>query len=328
MLVATEYSTVDKIIDVLKKSRTFCLSGHENPDADVVGSELAMYSLINRLGADKKVDILNAGHPPKFLKYLKHHERVKSVKQVTGHYDALIVFECSGADRMGSIIDFKSQVGTVINIDHHLHNPNFGDINWVEPTTSSTSEMIFKIFERANVILNKDEAVSLYTGLVADTGCFRYGNTNLQTHTIGGKLVELGVPVAHVSESLYMNRSWAAFQIWSKALANIKFYFDRRVAVLAIPEKLYAEVGATPEDTDEIVNSGLQLGSAVVSILLKEKSDPTVVKVSLRSKGDWDINQVARKFGGGGHKNASGCSVEGTLENAERIILKEVEKLF
>jgi phosphoesterase RecJ-like protein len=326
MSVATDFSIVDQIIKVLKEAQSFCLSGHQNPDADVIGSALAMESLLRRLGPNRKIDILASGHPPKILNYLPGFDRIKSVTHAEGTYDACIVFECSGADRMGNIIDFDSQVKTVINIDHHLHNPNFGDINWVEPTTSSTSEMIFKIFERAKMPVTKEEAMCLYTGLVADTGCFRYGNTNLQTHMIGGKLIEAGAPVAHVSETLYMSRSWPSFQLWAKALANVKFFCDRRVAVMAIPESLYADVGASPEDTEEIVNAGLQLGSAVVSILLKEKSP--AVKVSLRSKGDWNINQVAQRFGGGGHKNASGCSFSGTIADAERAILKEVEKLF
>jgi len=328
MAVATDYAVVDQIIAAIKEGKSFCLSGHENPDADVIGSELAMESLIKRLGADKHVEIRNAGYPPKFLGYLPGFDRVKSVKQVDKHYDVLIVFECSGADRMGNIIDFKTQVGTVINIDHHLHNPNFGHINWVEPTTSSTSELIFKIFERANVPVTKENAICLYTGLVADTGCFRYGNTNNQSHTIGGKLIDAGVPVAEISEALYMGRSWPSFQLWTKALANVRFFNDRRVALLTIPESFYKEIGASPEDTEEIVNGGLQLGSAVVSILMKEKATESVVKVSLRSKGTWDINQVARKFGGGGHKNASGCAIKGSLADAERAILKEVDKLF
>ncbi len=326
MTVATDFTIVDQIIDVLKKGRSFCLSGHQNPDADVVGSALAMESLLKRLGPNKKIDILAFGHPPKLFSYLPGFDRIKSVKKADGHYDVCIVFECSGADRMGNIIDFDSQVETVINIDHHLHNPNFGDINWVEPTTSSTSEMIFKIFERANVPVTKENALCLYTGLVADTGCFKYGNTNVQTHDIGGKLIAAGAPVAQISETMYMGRSWASFQLWSKALANVKFYCDRRVAVQTIPEALYSELGASPEDTEEIVNSGLQLGSAVVSILLKEKSPE--VKVSLRSKGNWNINEVAQKFGGGGHRNASGCTFHGTLADAERAILKEVEKIF
>jgi phosphoesterase RecJ-like protein len=326
MHAETDFSTVDKILEVLKSGRSFCLSGHQNPDADVIGSALALESLIKRLGSGKKVDILAFGHPPKLLSYLPGFDRIKSVVKADGHYDVCIVLECSGADRMGNILDFDSQVKTVINIDHHLHNPNFGHINWVEPTTSSTAEMVFKIFDRAKVPLTKETAMCLYTGLVSDTGCFRYGNTNLQTHDIGGKLIEAGAPVAQISETLYMSRSWPSFQLWSKALANVKFFFDRRVAVMSIPQSLYAEVGATPEDTEEIVNSGLQLESAVVSILLKEKSPD--VKISLRSKGNWDINQVAKRFGGGGHRNASGCTFSGTLADAERSILKEVEKLF
>lgn len=321
-------SNLDLIAKALKDRRSFCLSGHQNPDADVVGSQLAMASLLKRLDPTKEVHILNCGRPPKFLSYLPDFERVQSVERVQGAYDVLIVFECSGADRMGNIIDFKTQVKTVINIDHHLHNPNFGHINWVEPATSSTSELIFKIFQHLEMPLHKNEALCLYTGLVSDTGCFRYGNTNVQSHSIAAKLLEVGVPVADVSERLYMGRSKPAMALLSRALASMKLVYDDRVTVMAIPEKLYAEVHASSDDTEEIVNAGLQMESVVASILLKEKTRPAQIKISLRSKGNYDVNQVARLFGGGGHRNASGCTFQGTLEQAEQALLKEIERIF
>src|ERR1044071_3978904 len=132
----TNLSILDDILRVLREGRTFCLSGHQNPDADVVGSELAMASLIERLGPGKKIDIANFGQPPKSLSFLSGFRSVQNVDRVEGTYDAVIVFECSGQDRMGNIIDLKKQAKNVINIDHHLHNPNFGTINSVEPTTS------------------------------------------------------------------------------------------------------------------------------------------------------------------------------------------------
>lgn len=126
-------TTYDQVLDVLRTAESFCLSGHQNPDADVVGSQLAVMSLIERIRPGRSVDIVNSGMPPRTLSHLPGFQKVRSTDRVTGHYDALIVFECSGADRMGSIIDFASQVNTVVNIDHHLHNPNFGHVNLVEP---------------------------------------------------------------------------------------------------------------------------------------------------------------------------------------------------
>src|SRR4051812_12804101 len=169
----TDFRVVDEILSALKEHSTFSLSGHQNPDADVVGSQLAMASLIERLGPGKQVDIQNSGAAPASLAFLNGFQAVKNVDRVEKNYDVVIVFECSGADRMGNIIDLAKQAKKVINIDHHLHNPNFGHINFVEPATSSTAELIFKIFERSGLPLGRGEAACLFAGMTADTGWFR-----------------------------------------------------------------------------------------------------------------------------------------------------------
>lgn len=327
-LPQTDNRILDEIISVLKEGRSFCLSGHQNPDGDVIGSELAMAGLIRRLDPTKKVDILNAGSVPQSVSFLPGAETIKNVEKVEGRYDVVIVFECSGADRMGGIIDFQTQAGKVINIDHHLHNPNFGHINFVEPATSSTSELIFKIYDRSGLPLGIEEAVCLYTGLVTDTGWFRYGNTNSQTHTIAARLLACGVPVATLSEKIYLSRSKTALKLLAWALSNMKILLNDRVVVMSIPEKTFLELGASSDDMEELVNYGLQIDSVCASVLIKEKSNPAHVKVSLRSKGDYDINKVARIFGGGGHKNASGCRIPMNLQSAEEAIVREMSHLF
>ncbi len=155
----TDPRLLDQILGTLKEGQSFCLSGHQNPDADVIGSELALASLIRRLGKDKRIDIQNSGPVPRSVSHLPGVEVVKNVKKARRSYDTVIVFECSGADRMGNIVDFATQAKTVVNIDHHLHNPNFGHINFVEPATSSTAELIFKIMERSGLPLLKEEAI-------------------------------------------------------------------------------------------------------------------------------------------------------------------------
>lgn len=324
----TDKNVLDQLIATLKEGETFCLSGHQNPDGDVVGSQLAMASFIRRLGSKKRVDICNSGAIPKSMHFLPGSNQIQNVKQVEGKYDVLVVFECSGSDRMGSIIDFPTQVGKVINIDHHLHNPNFGHVNFVEPTTSSTAELIFKIFDHANVPLHADEAMCLYTGMVTDTGWFRYGNTNPQTFQIASRLLAAGLKVEELSERIYLSRSATSLKLLAWVLSNMKLKFDNRVAVLTLPERIFKELEAHPDDVEEVVNYGLQIETVVASFLMKERTNPPVIKVSFRSKGQYDINQVARLFGGGGHRNASGCSIELPLAQAEEAILKEMPRVF
>jgi phosphoesterase RecJ-like protein len=324
----TDTAVLDALLAALREGQSFCLSGHQNPDGDVVGSQLAMASLIKRIDPKKQVDIINHGAVPKSVSFLPGADRIQNMQKVDGRYDVLIVFECSGSDRMGDIIDFSTQVGKVINIDHHLHNPNFGAINFVEPATSSTAELISKIFEHAKLPLTTDEASCIYAGMVADTGWFRYGNTNPQTHRIASRLLEAGVKVEDIAERQYMSKNKAALKLLGAVLTQMTLHYDDRVAVLKLPESLMKEVGAKSDDTDAIVNAGLEVDTVCASVLLKERSNPPGVKISLRSKGKYDINQVARLFGGGGHRNASGCLIEASLEQAEQAILKEMRRVF
>jgi phosphoesterase RecJ-like protein len=322
------HAIYSEIVAALKEGHSFSLSGHQNPDGDVIGSQLALAGLIRRFGADKIIDIQNNGPVPRFLSYLHGTDGIKNVTKVDGEYDVQIVFECSGAERMGGIIDLKKQVKKVINLDHHLHNPNFGDINLVEPTTSSTCELIYKIFEHAGVTPSKEEAIAMYSGMVTDTGWFRYGNTNAQTHMIASKLLACGVPIADLSERIYLSKSPEAIRLLARTLTNMKLIYDNRVAVLTLPVDVVNSIGATSDDTEDLVNYGLQIESVMASMILKEKKDPPLVKVSLRSKGNVDINQVARLFGGGGHKNASGCALNMNLADAEAALTKEIARIF
>lgn len=320
-------STIQSILDLLKTRDSFCLSGHQGPDADVVGSQLALASLIERLNPHKRIAIQNAGSPPRALSFLPGYERVENVEKVEGRFDVAIVFECSGADRMGNIIDLEKQAGAVINLDHHLHNPNFGTINLVEPDTSSTAELVFKIIDASGLPVTSDEAVCLYMGLTADTGWFRYNNTNPQTHRIAARLIEAGVPVADLAERAYMSRSETSARLFGWTLSNMELLHDGRLAVLAVPTVISERLGANGDDFEELVNAGLVVGTVRASVLLKEKPDGRTVKISLRSKGTLDINRVARAFGGGGHRNASGCAIDASLDEARRRVLKELESV-
>jgi len=319
---------LNEILSILKEGKTFCLSGHQNPDADVLGSELAMASLLKRIDSSKIVDILNSGFLPRNLDFLPEYQKIRAVDKVERKYDVLIVFECSSADRMGNVIDFKTQAKKIINLDHHLTNSLFGTVNLVEPDTSSTAEIMFKIFEYSKIPIRKNEATCLYVGLVMDTGCFRYGNTNSQTHRIAARLIETGIPVGEISEKIYMSKTKEALGLFAFAYSNLRLEFGDRVALLKLPAQFLEKIKAKTDDIEEIVNIGLQYSSVDISVLLREKNNPEEIKVSLRSKGPYDIHRVAKFFGGGGHKNAAGCNMAGPMEEVAKKVLAEVKKVL
>ncbi len=315
-----------QIAAVLKKNKTFFLTGHEKPDGDTVASELAMASLLRRMG--KMVFVYNFEKVPESLKFLPGTEKIQASKRVDGKFDVAIAFECNDSARFGNIIDLRTQAGTVINVDHHLHNTNFGDINWVNSGASSNSEQLFYLFEHLKMPINKDEASCLYTGIMTDTGRFHHSNTNTETLRIASHLVARGVDVAYLCEKIYSENGLGWVKLLGQSISTLEMRKDGRIASMRLAKGDYAKVGASEEETEDIVNYGLQIPTAVISILFKESPSGGQVKISFRARRNVDVSSLARRFGGGGHKYASGCTIPGPLEAAMPKVLKLADDLL
>ncbi|MBK8870397.1 MAG: bifunctional oligoribonuclease/PAP phosphatase NrnA [Elusimicrobia bacterium] len=313
-------AAVARIADLIRKKKTFFLTGHERPDGDTVGSELALAGYLRGLG--KEVTVANVGPVPLVFQFLPGSRRIRTAPRVKGHFDVAVVFECSGPERMGHIVDLKTQADCVINIDHHAHHGHFGHINLVDPGASSNSEQLCQIFARAKHRLTPAEATALYVGLVTDTGRFQQENTRPQSHWVAALLLEAGVDVADVSRRIYATRSPAALKLMSRALGSLRMELRDRVSVLRLTRTDFLETGAREDDTDDIVNQGLLPPSAVVSLFLREIEGKKEVKASLRGKGKVDLCRLAVSLGGGGHKNASGVTLAGSLGQAESQLLR------
>lgn len=324
-LTADVRRTVKKIVDVCRKNSTFFLTGHEQPDGDTVGSELAMAGFLKSLG--KQVTIANIGPVPAMFKFLPGARSIRSAPRVPGKFDVAMVFECFGPERMGHIIDLKKQAGIAINVDHHIHHGLFGDINLIDPGASSNSEQLCQVFALAGHSLSKAEATALYVGLVTDTGKFQQENTRPQSHRVAAHLMEAGVDVANVFRHVYATRSVPALHLLSRALASLRLAAEGRVSVIRLTKADFSETRAHKDDTEDVVNQGLLPESAQVSLFLREREEGGV-KVSLRGKGHVDLCHLAVSFGGGGHKNASGVTLEGSLDQVEAKILKALTPLL
>ena len=315
-----------QIARVVKQSRTFFLSGHERPDGDTVASEIAVGSLLKRL--KKQVDIYNAEPVPPSLRFLAGSETIRTAKKVDKNYDVAMIFECFDGNRMGNIIDLKKQAKHVINIDHHLMHSNFGTINFVNVLASSNSEQLVYLFEKLKMPITQAEAMALYTGIATDTGRFQHSNTNAETFRIAGKLVERGANPALISERVFTTRNHSGIKLLGHVLTELQIIEQGKIAYAAITREDFRKMGSSEDDVEDIVNYGLQVPTVLVSILVRESENGGGVKVSLRSRRNVDVCKLARIFGGGGHKYASGCKIKGSVREVTQKIIESARTIL
>jgi len=308
------------ISDIIKKSKTFFIAGHIKPDGDSLGSALALRSVLIRLG--KKASVYCRDEVPHFLTFLKDSKTIKKSAKKNDFFDCAIILESVDFSRMGDIIS-KEQAKKIINIDHHSMFTPFGDVNYVVPDSSSVAELVFSLFEYMKIKLTKDEADCLYTGIVTDTGRFQQLNTTINSHIVSAKLMEAGVKPEEICSNVYENVSLEGLKLLGCALSNIKTDFDGKFAGTILTKDMFKQSGAKENETEGIVNFLLSIKGVQVACLLKE-IDANTTKASFRSVKTFDILDIVKKYGGGGHKTAAGCSINQAVPEA----LEFIKKLF
>ena len=292
--------------------------GHVHPDADVLGTLLA----IDEMLAARGFTVIAGGpHPaPDVLAFLPGVERYRVLSVVEGPLDVVVLTDCPNPVRTQGLIEQARATGaTVVNIDHHPDNRRYGDANWIEPSAAATGEMVYNLGLALDARLTPSIATNLFTAIHTDTGSFRYSNTTEETFRIAAALVAAGAAPALVSGHLYERRPADALRFLGESLRRIEVSADGRVAWLALPS------GIVPDsfvESEELVNYPRSIESVRVACFLRQLGDQ--VKVSLRGKGDVDVSRVAARFGGGGHPNAAGCTVAGPLPEATRVVLAAV----
>jgi phosphoesterase RecJ-like protein len=289
--------------------------GHVHPDADVLGTLLAAGLALEKAGWSV---VYGGPHPaPASLDFLPGIERYVCLPQLEGHFDLALLTDCPNPGRTEGLIDQARRVaGTIVNIDHHPDNRQYGHVNWVDPGAAATGEMVYDLLAALPADITPDIATNLFTAVHTDTGSFRYSNVTPATFRIAADLAAAGAAPAVVSNALYERRPVDALHHLGRALSLVRVSEDGRVAWLALP------AGTVPEsfiESEELVNYPRSLASVRVACFLRE-IDGTV-KVSLRGKGDVDVQAVAARFGGGGHRNAAGCTITASLDEATREVL-------
>ena len=280
-----------------------------------MGSSLGLYWLLRAL--DKDVEVIMRDPVPHAYQLLPGAKEVRETPIVDRSYHAVFVIECSDISRPG-LIGLEKQF--VVNIDHHSTTALFGTINWIDSTASAVGEMIYNLCKATGVRVTKEIAECVYTALITDTGSFHYSNTTERTFKVASELVRTGVKPAKTAEAVFASYPWSRIRLMGEVLSSAKRDSSGRVASLQLSLEMQNRSGASDEDADGFVNYPLTVGEVEAVALLKECA-PGIYRTSLRSKGDVNVARVAEKFGGGGHRNAAGCTLKGTWEEAEKEIV-------
>jgi len=311
---------IDSILKVIKKNRSFFISSHVRPDGDSIGAQLALGSFLQRLGKD--VYIANRDPVPAIYKFLPHIDDIHVVEKVEKNFDVAFILDCSDLQRIGDIIDLEKRVKTVINMDHHLEAQLFADYDYIEHETSSVAEQLYDLFTESRSGISEEEALALYVGILTDTGRFQESNTTPRCHEIAARLIRKGISPQLVAEKVYQTRTMAGLSLLSLTLSTLEVTSEGKVAYLMITQDMYRKTGAGEDAVEGFVNFARDMDGVEVGILFRETALPDECKVSFRSKGRINVSKIARIFGGGGHRNAAGCMIRGTLEEVRQRVLK------
>lgn len=313
----------EQIIDIINKSSKIAVTSHMQPDGDNIGSSLALCLALKKLGK-KAVFVIDDNVPElyRFLKGAREVEKPSSVAEID--FDLLIALDCGDLERLGKVAQLVSKT-KLINIDHHISNTKFGEVNLVEENASATAEIVYKLIKSMGIFIDKDIADCIYTGVVTDTGMFQYSNTSEETHSIAAELIIAGVSPSDIFNKIYQNSPKEKVLLMGEALKSLEFFNNDMVSCISISKAQVDNIAEEDIDTEGIVNLGRDIFGVEVAIFLKQK-ETNLVKVSLRSKTYIDVSIIAKDFGGGGHIRAAGCAVAGSLESVKQQILEAIQK--
>ena len=323
---------MDQIINHIKEASHILLASHSGPDGDAVSSLLALGLAIGKLG--RKTTIYNASPIPAVYRFLPSVERIVRHIKKANTYDLALVLDCGNLPRIGEAYSTVSQIPVVINIDHHISNTGFGDIQLVDPLACSTAEIVYRLIKAMDVPIDNAMATSLYTGILTDTGSFRFSSTNQAAFAISQEMAELGVEPHDVAQHVYGTYSLGRIKLLNLALDSIEISDNGKLSIMTVTGAMFAETRTQPEDADGMINYARRIEDVKVAALIHEQKNGTTnsngrcrYHVSLRSDGSVDVAAIAGSFGGGGHASAAGFQVETTLTKLKSDITALAQNL-
>lgn len=315
--------TINNVIEKIKESKKIAITFHSSPDGDSLGSSTALTLALRSLG--KHCSILCKEALPKTFSYLPCSEEITGENYtVDSDTDLVIVLDCGDFKRINADILSEDRDYTLINVDHHMSNEQYGDINYVDTKAAAVGEIIYRMLKLLNVTLTKDIGVALYTSLLTDTGSFRHSNTTIDTHNIAGEIINTGIDFSEIHRIIFDNKSFNKVKLYGKVIESMTLECNKKVVFMELTNEMLQELDLDGSDTSDLIAFGSKVEGSEVTVLIKEAENG--VKVSLRSKSKVDVREIAEGFNGGGHIRAAGFMVEDNIQNIKEKLITILEK--
>lgn len=310
-------SAIDALLEEFRSTPRFVVTSHAQPDGDAIGSALAMAELLEQLGSSAEVVL--AGPIPANYHNLPGVERIRVAASAGSDDTPAILLECDGIARTG----LEGLEGRrLINIDHHASGKNFAAINWIDENACAVAAMVYRIAQAAEATITPAMATGLYAAILSDTGSFSYSSTTAETFDMARDLVESGANPGQIARDLYSSNPVSKVRLLGAALSNMQC--DGQVAWSWVTHSDMHRIGAGPEDSEGVVNYLIGIAGVESAVFIRELPETNQFRLSIRSKGKVNVARIAEGFGGGGHRSASGCTLEGPLDSVIDRILTQL----
>ena len=310
---------------MIREARRIAVCSHVNPDGDTLGCAAALRLALLKLG--KHVSMFCDGKVPDQLSFLPGIKEMQIPNRAEEDYDLMLSVDVSDPKRLGRCNELVARSLHTAQIDHHPTNPLFMEENWVDDNAPAASLLIREMLHLLDTELDRDLAICLYTGVSTDTGNFAFASTNAACFNLMSELMAYNLPLAGLHRILFRERAKAQVQLLGRALSRLEYHENDKIAVMRLLRKDFSECGALSEHADTLVNFGLDTVGTRMALLTREAEDGTI-KFSLRAKEPDSISDIAQAFGGGGHPQAAGITMNGTLdETISRVLDAMVRKL-
>lgn len=322
---------MDQIIRYLKNSDHILVATHTNPDGDAIGSLIAMGLCLDVL--NKKTTLYNESPIPAVYRFLPATNRVvRNIKNQ--NYDLAVILDCGDLQRIGKAVSVVRQVPVIVNIDHHVTNTRFGHFQLIDTSACATAEIVYRLIKQMDVPFDKAIATSIYTGILTDTGSFRFSNTNRAAFSICQEMVGLGVDPYIIAQHVYGTYSLGRIKLLNLALDSIEISDNGKLSIMTLTQDMFNETHTQAEDVDGLINYAKRIEDVKVAALIQEHRNSKKklsafnrFHISLRSNGSVDVAAIAASFGGGGHSSAAGFSIESTLSDIKLQLLSMADNI-
>jgi bifunctional oligoribonuclease and PAP phosphatase NrnA len=312
---------IQDILSVIRINSSFLITSHEGPDGDAVGSSLALASFLRKIGKDVCVHLCD--QVPELYVFLPGAGSV--VNHIPDRdFDVAFVLDIGEFSRAGEEFCTFSRIGTTINLDHHLGCDNFGGHNLIDSQAAATGVLVYRVISAFGYPMDRETALCLYVSIITDTGSFRYSNANPEAFAIAGEMVGYGINAWDVAEQLYENQPRKRLELLAKCLPTLEVLNNGLAASVTVTLDMYAVTAEDSELTDGFINYPRSIHGVEVAIFFRQLAEKRY-KIGFRSKGKVNVAGFAAQLGGGGHHNAAGCTVNGTLDEVKTKVYDIVE---